>query len=60
MSFRGGLVGAQDVDVRKAIEELGADGTHDATPATAGLGARLPSGKPPPSGSTATSSPATC
>nr|WSY55098.1 aminoglycoside phosphotransferase family protein [Streptomyces sp. NBC_00886] len=34
-SFRGGPVGAQDADVRKAIEELGADGTHDATLATA-------------------------
>ncbi|WP_405859251.1 aminoglycoside phosphotransferase family protein [Streptomyces sp. NBC_01515] len=35
VSFRGGPVGAQDADVRKAIEELGADGTHDATLATA-------------------------
>ncbi|MEW1830237.1 aminoglycoside phosphotransferase family protein [Streptomyces sp. NPDC088196] len=34
-SFRGGPVGAQDADVRKAIEDLGADGTHDAALATA-------------------------
>ncbi|MFJ9242681.1 aminoglycoside phosphotransferase family protein [Streptomyces sp. NPDC101776] len=35
VSFRGGPVGAQDVDVRKAIEDLGADGTHDPALATA-------------------------
>ncbi|WP_405971922.1 aminoglycoside phosphotransferase family protein [Streptomyces sp. NBC_00988] len=35
VSFRGGPLGAQDADVRKAIEELGADGTHDAALATA-------------------------
>lgn len=61
VSFRGGPVGEQDAEVRKAIEDLGADGTHDAALATAAWehALALPRGRPPPSGSTATSSPAT-
>ncbi len=35
VSFRGGPVEEQDAEVRKAIEDLGADGTHDAALATA-------------------------
>ena len=35
VSFRGRPLGPQDADVRKAIEDLGADGTHDPTLATA-------------------------
>ena len=35
VSFRGGPAGAQDAEVRKAIEDLGADGTHDPALATA-------------------------
>ena len=35
VSFRGGPLGAQDADVREAIAELGADGTHDPALATA-------------------------
>ncbi|WP_033284702.1 aminoglycoside phosphotransferase family protein [Streptomyces sp. NRRL F-525] len=35
VSFRGGPLGPQDADVRKAIEDLGADGTHDPALATA-------------------------
>ncbi|MFJ3894301.1 aminoglycoside phosphotransferase family protein [Streptomyces sp. NPDC090083] len=34
-SFRGGPVGERDAEVREAIEDLGADGTHDAALATA-------------------------
>ena len=35
VSFRGGPLIPQDADVRKAIEDLGADGTHDPALATA-------------------------